>query len=61
MSTSVYRSFCFKLLLSTYALHTQLAFASDADMPSSDTVEQQELFLSVVVNQASSSVYGHFI
>lgn len=61
MSASVYRSFCFKLLLSTYALHTQLALASDADMPSSDTVEQQELFLSVVVNQASSSVYGHFI
>ena len=61
MSTSVYRSICFKLLLSTYALHTQLALASDADMPSSDAIEQQELFLSVVVNQASSSVYGHFI
>ena len=61
MSISVYRSICFKLLLCTYSFHVQVTLASDAGIPSADSFEQQELFLSVVVNQASSSVYGHFM
>lgn len=61
MNKFVYRSALFQMLLCTSSLHAQVTQPHEMIQPSSDIIDQQELYLSVVLNQASSSVYGHFI
>ncbi|HEX5381519.1 MAG TPA: hypothetical protein VFW61_04690, partial [Acinetobacter sp.] len=61
MNKFVYHRALCRALLCTSSLYVQATLANQMPQPSSDVVDQQELYLSVVLNQASSSVYGHFI
>nr|WP_279052347.1 fimbria/pilus outer membrane usher protein [Acinetobacter tandoii] len=61
MNKFVYRCALCRALLCTSSLHAQVTLANEMLQPSTDVVDQQELYLSVVLNQASSPVYGHFI
>ncbi|MGA8883051.1 MAG: fimbria/pilus outer membrane usher protein [Acinetobacter sp.] len=56
---SARRSALFQALLCASGLSGSLALASEPLRL--DSLEQQELYLSVVLNQASSSAFGHFI
>jgi outer membrane usher protein len=51
----------FQALLCTYCLSSTLVIASETVSLEDDGIEQQELYLSIVLNQASSSTFGHFI
>ena len=51
----------FQALLCTYCLSSTLVIASETVSLENDGIEQQELYLSIVLNQASSSTFGHFI